>query len=140
MISYEPLAKYLKKRGKSIKDLQEDLGMKGGGLKVSLNSGRYISLGMIDRICERYGCRVEDVIKFEKGAQVVMKPNYYIDIDWDKLEVEIAGRGEDFESAAQDIGKSREYYKQMRRRGKIRKTVLSELCTRYGIDIATVKR
>lgn len=135
MISYTPLVRTLRNKGLDIKALAELLGIQSGPLKSNLNKGVYLSLGTIDRICKVLGCEVGDVIKYEKGEQIVQKPEYYCSVNWEALEKRLpVGLGE----AGIKEGHSREYYAAMKRRGRMRKSVLRTLCSEYGINEAEV--
>lgn len=131
MISYRPLVRTLGERGLDIKGLAERLGIQSGGLKGNLNKGAYLSLKMIDRICRVLKCGVSEVIEYEEGEQEVGKPEYYCKVNWEILEKRIGcGLGE----AGVKAGHSREYYKAMKRRGRMRKNVLRALCEEYGMN------
>lgn len=131
MISYRPLVKTLRERGLDIKGLAERLGIQSGGLKGNLNKGAYLSLKMIDRICRVLKCKVGEVIEYEEGEQAVEKPEYYCKVNWEVLEKMIGcGLGE----AGVKAGHSREYYKAMKRRGRMKKNILRVLCAEYGIN------
>lgn len=135
MISYIPLVRTLRSKGLDVKALADLLGIQSGPLKSNLNKGVYLSLGTIDRICRVLGCEVGDVIKYEKGEQIVQKPEYYCSVNWDALEKRLpVGLSE----AGIKEGRSREYYAAMKRRGRMKKSVLRTLCSEYGINEAEV--
>lgn len=135
MISYIPLVRTLRSKGLDIRSLADLLGIQSGPLKSNLNKGVYLSLGTIDKICKVLDCEIGDVIKYEKGEQVVQKPEYYCRVNWEALEKRLPVKlGE----AGIKEGHSREYYSSMKRRGKMKKSVLRTLCSKYGINEAEV--
>lgn len=135
MISYIPLVRTLKGKGLDIRALADLLGIQSGSLKNNLNKGVYLSLGTIDKICKVLGCEIGDVIKYEKGEQIVQTPEYYCNVNWVALEERLPVKlGE----AGIKEGHSREYYTSMKRRGRMKKSVLRTLCSEYGIKEAEV--
>lgn len=138
MISYEPLVKTMKERGIGIKELTEKLGRRDGGLKYALNSGEYVSCKTIDKICEVLKCRIEEVIEYREGKQEIEKVELYVYVNWEKIRVFLEKRGLDFYSASIDMGKSRSWLENKRRRGKIKRSDLKLVCNRYGITYEQV--
>lgn len=88
MISYVPLAKKLKEKSMSTKDLAEKIGSDCEVLRQSLNKGGYISTLLVWKICNALECSVGDVLKWKEGKQPKREESNGIgmqNIDWDKL-------------------------------------------------------
>lgn len=81
MFSYRPLAELLKKNGMNVEELAGYLEEDVGRLKRDLNSGGYISLRSLDKICNRFECSVGDVIQWYKG----FAEDNFVEVNWDKI-------------------------------------------------------
>lgn len=62
MISYEPLFVTLLQHGMKKTDLKQAIGLSGSTI-AKLSKNQYISLEIIDRLCQYLQCNVEDIIK-----------------------------------------------------------------------------
>ena len=66
MVSYKPLWHTLIDRGMKKMELVEKVGMSRATLS-KLNNDQYVSLEVLDRICEVSECPIQDVVKIENG-------------------------------------------------------------------------
>ena len=66
MVSYKPLWHTLIDRDMKKMELVEKVGMSRATLS-KLNNDQYVSLEVLDRICEVLGCPIQDVVKIENG-------------------------------------------------------------------------
>lgn len=105
MISYDPLEKTLKKKGYTIYKLQEILG--NYNLRVNLNSGRYLELRTVDRICKILDCSVGDIMEYREGEQVItdiVRKRYYV-LKWPVIDKLIKDKGMTYTECSVDMGK-----------------------------------
>jgi DNA-binding Xre family transcriptional regulator len=65
VISYKPFLKLLIDRDLSKKKIMEDTGI-GWSTLSKMNSNKYISLEVIDRLCEYLDCQPGDLIEYVK--------------------------------------------------------------------------
>jgi putative transcriptional regulator len=61
--SYKPMEITLIKRDKTRKDLREDLGISPSTL-AKMTNGKYVSLEVIQKICEYLDCKIDEVVEF----------------------------------------------------------------------------
>ena len=66
MINYEPLWSTLEKKGITSGQLVTQLHFSGGQLS-RMRNGYYIHTRTIDKLCKLLDCKIEDIIKYEKG-------------------------------------------------------------------------
>ena len=66
MVSYKPLWHTLIDREMKKMELVEKVGMSRATLS-KLNNDQYVSLEVLDRICEVVECPIQDVVKIENG-------------------------------------------------------------------------
>lgn len=65
MISYKPLFKLLIDRNMTREDLRKPLSMSHATI-AKMGKNEYVSLEVIDKICNYLNCRIEDVIEHVK--------------------------------------------------------------------------
>jgi len=63
MISYTPLWKTLLDHRMKKQDLQSLIECSSATI-AAMSKDKYVSLSIIDRICEKLDCRIEDVIEY----------------------------------------------------------------------------
>lgn len=66
MVSYKPLWHTLIDRDMKKMELVKKVGMSRATLS-KLNNDQYVSLEVLDRICEVLKCSIQDVVKIENG-------------------------------------------------------------------------
>ncbi len=66
MVSYKPLWHTLIDRDMKKMELVKKVGMSRATLS-KLNNDQYVSLEVLDRICEVLECSIQDVVKIENG-------------------------------------------------------------------------
>lgn len=62
--SYKPLWKLLIDAGMSKQELRLKTGISSATL-TKLNKGQYVSMEVLDKICQLLDCRIEDVIEYQ---------------------------------------------------------------------------
>lgn len=65
MITYEPFRAYVAAKNIKKKDIMQRTGIAPATMN-KLKNDEYVSLEIIDRLCEDLKCRVEDIVLFKK--------------------------------------------------------------------------
>lgn len=68
MISYKPLWKTLIEKEINKTTLRDMVGFSNGTLS-RMNKGQYVEMKHIDGICQKLGCRIEDVIEIQPNPE-----------------------------------------------------------------------
>lgn len=134
MISYDPLVKTLKKKKIDVIELQRMLGKKDDFLRHSLNTRHYISMQTLDKICAALNCQPSDVIEYRAGDQIIKKIDKHINVDWEILESTFAFKQLTLIEVAVEMGRSKSWLLNMKRRNSMKKKDLVEICNKYNID------
>lgn len=129
MISYAPLARTLREKGRNFNWLEDELGMERGDLKWRMNDGKYISMRTLDRICGVLGCGVSDVVERREGEQETRKVERFVSVDWRKFESDAGNLYE----ASKRIGRSRSYLSMMTGRDRVGRALFGEVCSALGL-------
>jgi len=67
-VSYNGLWKLLIDKNKKKTDLIEEIGISSSTL-AKMSKGEEVSLNVLTKICEKYGCDYGDLINFEESAE-----------------------------------------------------------------------
>lgn len=105
MISYSPLVATLSKKNISIYKLQDML--RNYNLRANLNSGRYLDLKTVDKICKVLKCNVSDVMEYKDGEQVIkdiVRKKYY-NVNWAVVHRLIEEKGMSYSDCSVEMGK-----------------------------------
>lgn len=138
MISYRPLVETLRKKKKTIYDLQEEL--HNPRLRQTLNTGRYITLETVDHICQFLNCKVNDVVVFEPGTQVIKDINKkeYVELDWAKLKLRCVDLRTNFMKMSLRMQKSSSYLSSMSRKPHISIEIATEIASHFNYQLSDI--
>lgn len=70
MISYKPLFRLLLEKEMTKTQLREEVGFSSATL-ARMSKGEYISLEIINNICNHFDCKIEDVIEFKRDIIII---------------------------------------------------------------------
>lgn len=133
MISYRPLAELLKKRKMTLRELEVAIGHKGGTLRQSLNAGKYITTGTLDKICSFLKCDIKSVISWRDGEQKEFSPVDTIKVDMERLREAIVEKGSLREMSLR-LGKNENYLYQLMKKDEMKKRKLVNICEVLGLN------
>lgn len=85
MIDYSPLFKTMETKKVSMKELEEHLHQ--FNFREKVESGDYLNLSTIDKICSFMNCQIPDVIKWAPGPQVhiELERPVFAKVNWRKV-------------------------------------------------------
>lgn len=138
MICYDRLGETLKKKGLTIYKLQDMLC--NYNLRVILNSGRYIELRTLDKICKVLDCKVEDVMEYKEGTQVIkpiVRNRYYI-LDWGVIDKQVTDRGMTRAEMSVDMGKQPGYLSHLANLKRVTHKAARGLADYLELEIANI--
>lgn len=135
MISYKPLVETLKKKKMSIYELQIKLA--NPRLRQTLNSGRYITLETVDRICQELHCKVTDVVIYEEGPQIrkEIQNKEYVVINWKKLKALCVEKRTTFNKMSIRMDKSNGYLSSISRNPHIGLQSALNIADHFAVDL-----
>ena len=138
MISYKPLVETLKKKKKSIYDLQVEL--QNPRLRQTLNTGRYITLETLDHICGYLNCKVSDVVIFEPGKQIKkdIPKKEYVEVNWTKLRLRCEELRTSFKKMSVRMDKSAGYLSSMASKPHISKSTADMIAGHFNYQLADI--
>jgi putative transcriptional regulator len=67
--TYNPLWKQLVDKGMTKEELREEIKTSAATI-AKMGKGGYVSLEVIDRICTKLECQIEDVVQYVPGEQI----------------------------------------------------------------------
>lgn len=133
MISYEPLAKIMKDKGITLKELADKAGVKEEELRKKLNGREYITLRQLEKICNAVGEGAGDVIRFES--------NRCISVDWDKAVSRLTKNGSSLRMISLKAGKSEGYLSKCRKRDIIlEEDIVNLIAAEAGCPLEDIRR
>lgn len=138
MITYKPLVETLKKRNKTIFQLQEEL--QNPRLRQTLNSNRYVNTQTIDKICQLLHCKVNDVIAYEPGEQDIKDIQYknYVTVNWTKLQLRCEELRTSFSKMSIRMDHSKSYLSSMSRKPHIGLNIAKEIATHFNYQLEDI--
>lgn len=138
MICYDRLGKTMKDRGVTIYQVQKLTG--NMNLRVVLNSGRFIDLKTVDKLCKILECGVEDIMEYKEGPQIIKpilrKQFYYL--DWNKVLKLVNDRCMTLYECSLDMGKAKSYLSNIGNMKKVTHRVARLICDYFEVDITDI--